>query len=68
MAAPSEIAAGMLSRYSSPRVALEMAYAHSHDGREGSPTYKHWQSVAKEIQRQAGIGPDGSRRVSRSRV
>ncbi|MGA7119682.1 MAG: hypothetical protein WBY94_06265, partial [Polyangiaceae bacterium] len=63
---PAEIAAGMLRRYSSPKIALEMAQIHSHDGPEGSPRCKRWQAVAKEICKQAGLGPDGSPRRTRA--
>lgn len=59
---PSEIAAGMLRRYSTPKVALEMAQLHSHD----SSHPRHWRAVANAIMHQANIGPDG-RVLTRSR-
>jgi len=63
MATPSEIAEGMLSRYSSPRKALEMAQLHEHDSVQPS----HWRAVAREIMRQANIDVHGQPR-SRTRT
>ena len=59
-----EIAEGMLRRYSSPKIALEMAHIHSQDYVPGSRTpdssrYAHWQAVAHEIMRQAHVDMDG---------
>jgi len=63
MATADEIAAGMLKRYSSPKVALEMAQLHAHD----SSRPAHWRAVAAEIMRQAQIDVDGRPRHTRSR-
>jgi hypothetical protein len=61
MATPAEIAAGMLKRYSTPKVALEMAQLHAHD----SARREHWDAVAREIMRQADLHVDGSPRRTR---
>jgi hypothetical protein len=64
MATVAEIADGMLQRYSSPQVALEMAQLHAHD----SARPDHWRAVATEIMRQARIGVDGHRLDTRTRT
>ena len=44
-----ETARRMLARYSSPRVAEEMAGWHKHDHPSGSKHYKYWEAVQKRI-------------------
>ena len=44
------IARSMLNRYSTPKVALEMAWLHSQDHMPHSEHAKHWQAVAGRIQ------------------
>ena len=46
-----EIARGMLSRYSSARVAMEMAHWHAMDHAEGSPSRARWLRVRETIDR-----------------
>ena len=52
------VAERMLDRYSTPKVALEIAQFHAHD----SSVPLWWKAVVEEIQRIAGIGPDGNPR------
>lgn len=47
----TEIAQSMLSRYSSPRVAADMAELHSQDYLPGSEDYNWWQAVRCELLR-----------------
>jgi hypothetical protein len=46
-----EIARGMLGRYSSARVAMEMAHWHAMDHAEGSPSRARWLRVRETIDR-----------------
>lgn len=45
------VARGMLSRYSSPKVAIEMAHWHAMDHAEGSEGRSRWQRVKETIAR-----------------
>lgn len=46
-----EIARGMLQRYRTPQIALEMAMEHRHDYKVGTAQYQHWGAVAAAIER-----------------
>jgi hypothetical protein len=48
---PELAAESMLKRYSSPRVALEMAHWHRADYREGTDPYEYWTQVLAELRR-----------------
>jgi hypothetical protein len=55
-----DIARNMLQRYSSPRVAEEMAHGHACDYTPDSEAAKHWRAVQAEIRRQAHIAASKS--------
>lgn len=59
---PATVAESMLKRYSSPKIALEMAQLHSQDyiGEGWEKSLDWWRSVAKEIRRIAKLKSDGS--------
>lgn len=44
-----DVAAGMLARYSSLAVAMEMAHWHAMDYPEGDPRRVRWQAVGRKI-------------------
>lgn len=58
-----EIAAGMLARYSTAKVAGEMAHFHAMDFPAGSAERSYWYRVGAEIRDQArwGAPKDGAR-------
>lgn len=51
---PEQAAQGMLKRYSTPKVAAEMAHWHAMDYREGDPRRIYWETVSRLIPRSGG--------------
>ena len=52
---PADAAAGMLRRYSTSRVALEMALTHRADYPMVSRPYEYWSAVVNELCKQGGL-------------
>lgn len=50
VATPMEIAVSMKKRYSSLKVASEMAFFHMMDYPENSPQYIHWRTVYRILE------------------
>lgn len=57
---PQQAAQGMLKRYSSPKVAAEMAWHHAMSHDEADARRKYWEQVNAEIRRAGGVHGLGS--------